>query len=60
MVFLMIGELIKLWRQKHGHSIRAAAEIIGISRDQLHRIEQGKTYDAGAMFTIFAWVFGRK
>ena len=57
---MMIGEVIKSWRQKRDLGVREAGQRIGISHGTVSRIERGEQIDARTLLKLMAWLFDGK
>lgn len=55
---MMIGELMRSWRQKRDIGVREAGQQIGVSHGTVSRIERGEQIDAATMMKLLNWMFG--
>ena len=53
-----VGHFLRAWREIRGHSLRDAAERIGISHAQLGRIERGAQEYRQSQFEALAYLYG--
>jgi transcriptional regulator with XRE-family HTH domain len=54
---MMIGKLLRLWRNAHGLGSRDAAKKLGLSHATLNRIERGERCDMVTMLKLVNWLF---
>jgi transcriptional regulator with XRE-family HTH domain len=54
---MLIGQLIRSWREKQRLGHRIVAKEIGISPATLARIETGKPSDGDSLVKVFLWAF---
>jgi len=54
---MMIGKLLRLWRESMGLSCRDAAQRLGLSHATLNRIERGGHCDTVTMLKLLNWLF---
>lgn len=52
----VISEMLKLYRNTHGVSIRECSKEIGVSTATLSRIENGKDCDMKSLFKLLEWM----
>jgi predicted transcriptional regulator len=52
-----LGEMLKLYRQKHRLGVRAMAELLGVSHATVSRIERGYGCDGNSLVKIVNWMF---
>ncbi len=53
---MMLGILLRAWREKHRMGVRGAAKQIGISHATLSRIENGKATDGQTLWRVLNWL----
>lgn len=54
-----IGAMTKAWREAHGLTIREAADLFGMSRNALYRLECGKSVRLDALAALMRFVFSK-
>lgn len=55
---MIIGELIRSWRQKHDLGVREMGHLLGVSHGTVSRIERGEQIDAVTLMKLMNWMFG--
>ncbi len=53
----MIGQILAMYRYKNDLTVRAMAEILGVSAATISRIEHGREIDAKTLVKLFNWLF---
>jgi len=53
----MIADVVKTWRRMNGLSLREASEKIGIDRNALYRLEDGKPVNMRSFAKVLRWLF---
>jgi transcriptional regulator with XRE-family HTH domain len=56
---MMLGDLIKAWRQKRDLSVRDAAPQFDVSAATLSRLENGRPIDADTQLKLIVMLFTR-
>ena len=51
-----ISDVVTGWRKHNKLSIRKAAEVIGIDKNALFRMEQGKPVNQAALLQVWRWM----
>ncbi len=51
----ILGDMLRLYRTVHRHSLRDLAPHIGIGHATLMRIEMGETFDVETLLKLWTW-----
>ena len=54
---MVLGKLIRAYRDQHRIGIREMAGVIGISHATLSRIERGMACDSNTAYRVMLWAF---
>lgn len=58
MQVMLLGRLIRAWRERQRLGLRAVAKEIGIAPATLGRLETGENVDGDTLTKVLAWSFG--
>jgi DNA-binding XRE family transcriptional regulator len=55
-----LAHMVQCWRRRHDMSLSQAAELIGVDRGALHRLEKGDSVNQSTVLQILRWSFDEK
>ena len=55
---MILGKLIKCWREAEDKSLRTLANEIGMDYTALHRLEQGDDLSGANLCRVIVWLLG--